>query len=236
VFGRFIPLTVSGLIHSRLLSHAGFNRPEAISKAALRQGWRESPGDDIEPYLVKLKTNDASASILFHVVSSQPHSLYVGRGSFLDQPGIPETIYRMSEDPMCVVNIFSPDGELDIWQEARLRMAFKRLTDATLERLEMLTGRVITYSFSRILAVVAASHNLDIAIVQRQWINQEAFRTSRDAAEKYRIVFGELLDHFSAVIGPRLLETNLREVHAALPGDAREILRAHEVLPEVYRL
>ncbi|MBI2333096.1 MAG: hypothetical protein HYU84_13225 [Chloroflexi bacterium] len=181
-----------------------------------------------------MKWGNAAGSILFNGVSNLPHSLFVSENLVLDEPGISTPILQRKDDLSCTVTLFSPDAALDAWQEIRLRRSFKLLCDRLLERFEAIAGRAIVDSFARMIAVYTASEYLNISILKRQLVNDEFFESSQEAAGHYSKVLNEFLDHFSAVIGPRLLASNLRDVRASFSSDVREILTYYTVLPEEY--
>lgn len=234
VSANFIPLSSYGLVHSNLLLHVERGR-QSLESLSSPDVVNHSNGK-FKPYLIKLRWRDAAGSILFNGESNPPHSLFVSRNTVIDEMGISEPILQLQNDPSCAVTMFSPDEGLDAWQELRLRKAFKLLYDRTLERIELLTGRAIIDSFARLMTAFAGEQRLDISIVKRQWVNNEFFASSDAAAEYYRLISNELLEHFSAVIGPRLLASNLREVLIVLPGESRDVLHDNAILPEGYIL
>lgn len=234
VSANFIPLSSYGLVHSNLLLHV--EREQQSLQTLDSLDIVNNSNGKANPYLIKMRWKDAAGSILFNGDSNPPHSLFVTRSTVLDEMGISEPILQLQNDPSCTVTMFSPDEGLDAWQELRLRKAFKLLYDRTLERIELLTGRAIIDSFARIMTAFAGDQELDITILKRQWVNNEFFVSSDAAANHYRVIFNELLEHFSAVIGPRLLASNLREVLIALPGESRDALHVHTILPEGYLL
>jgi hypothetical protein len=234
MFARFIPLSPYGLIHSNLLVHAEFHQYKRGFKIMESPVSVRNPGSESEPYLIKMKWSNASGSILFNGVSNMPHSLFISEDMVLDEVGISAPILQWKDDPSCAVTLFSPDATLDAWQELRLRVAFKLLYERLLERFELLTGRIIIDSFARIVESFSFEQKVDISITKRQLTNNEFFLHSQDAARQYTIYLGELLSHFSAVIGPRLLASNLREIFHLLPEDSRTILRTYTIVPEGY--
>ena len=134
------------------------------------------------------------------------------------------------------MTLFSPDAALSAWQELRLRRSFKLLCDQMLDRFESIAGRAIVDSFTRMITSYTSSRNLEISVLKRQLVNNEFFESPQEAAGHYRKVLLEFLEHFSAVIGPRLLASNLREIQALLSSDVHEILTYYTVLPEEYAL
>lgn len=232
---KFIPLSTHGLIHSNLLMRAEYLQQETGLRSIDDVPWAlETPDRKTDPYLVKMKWGNAAGSILFNGVSNLPHSLFVSENLVLDEPGISTPILQRKDDLSCTVTLFSPDAALDAWQEIRLRRSFKLLCDRLLERFEAIAGRAIVDSFARMIAVYTASEYLNISILKRQLVNDEFFESSQEAAGHYSKVLNEFLDHFSAVIGPRLLASNLRDVRASFSSDVREILTYYTVLPEEY--
>lgn len=234
MFLKFIPLSTHGLIHSNLLIHAEYRQHSDVFKLKEMPWNLEHAGSKTDPYLVKMKWDNAAGSVLFNGTSNLPHSLYISENLVLDEPGISAPILQRKDDPACIVTLFSPDPELEVWQELRLRRSFKMLCDRILERVEAIAGRAIIESFTRMIAVYTASTNLDISILKRQLVNNEFFRSPQEAGGHYRGILLEFLEHFSAVMGPRLLASNVREIHAALSTDVREILTYYTIVSEEY--
>lgn len=234
MFLKFIPLSTHGLIHSNLLIHAEYQQQADNFKLKERSWEFETSGSKTDPYLVKMKWDNAAGSILFNGTSNLPHSLYISENLVLDEPGISAPILQRKDDPSCVVTLFSPDAEMATWQELRLRRSFKMLCDRMLERVEAIAGRAIIESFTRMIAVYTTSANLDISILKRQLVNNEFFRSPQEAAGHYKNLLLEFLEHFSAVMGPRLLASNVRDIQAALSKDVREILTYYTIVPEEY--
>jgi hypothetical protein len=229
---KFIQLTPHGLIHSNLLTSIERHQRERGGQPRTFSGQVEYTSAGTDPYILRFQWDKAGGSILFNALTNQPHSLYVSGRTMIDQSGAAKTILDKKDEPSCKVVTYSPNAALEPWQEILIRNSFKVLADNLLERLETLTGRVITYSFSRILSAYANSKNLDISISQRQWINNHVFDTVESAAAVYREVFIELMEHFSAVIGPRLLESNLQDVFGNLSESSLRDLSQYGVLPQ----
>lgn len=235
MFLKFIPLSTHGLIHANLLAQAEHGQQEDSFELSNNAPWTfENSGGRTDPYLVKLKWKNAAGSILFNGVSNQPHSLFISENLILDELGISKLIPRQKDDQSCVVTLFSSDPAVDAWRELRLRRSFKLLCDCMLERLEMIAGRVILESFTRVIASFTSAENMDISILKRQLINNEFYRTSQEAAVQYRKVLEEFIEHFSSVLGPRLLLMTMREIYNSLSTDIREDLKFYKILPEEY--
>lgn len=234
MFAKFIPLTSHGLIHSNLLVQAELQQRKNEFNAS-EYPWETRNSDaGTDPYLIKLKWRHASGSILFNGVSSLPHSLFFTENLTLDESGISTPILQRRNDPSCIVTVFSPDSSLDAWQELRMRQSFKLLCDRMLERFELLAGRAIVDTFARVMVAFTVSHNLDISIIKRQLTNHEFFPTAQEAAQNYRLILRELTDHFYAVIGPRLLALNLREITSSLSPENQKLLKTYNILQEEY--
>jgi len=228
VFGAFIPLSTLGMVHFNLLLSASQFQTKAFFDT------RGNPVNGTDPYMIKMSMGHPVGSILYNGFSELPHSLLIAENNILDEVGIPDQLLQWKNDPVCAVTIFSFDPSLDAWQELALRKSVKYLYDRMLERCEIQTGRSIVESFTRIVAMFAAEQDINVSIIGRQWVNNEFFISTEDAAYYYRLAFNELLDHFSAVLGSRLLSSNLREVFAALPGGSREVIKRNMILPEGY--
>jgi hypothetical protein len=233
---NFIPLSPYGLVHSNLLLHIDQHSQESSQQMLENPGVIHPSAVRNNPYLVKIQWKDAAASILFNGNSTPPHSLFISKTTIRDELGISEPIIRLQNDPSGIVTVYSPREGVDAWNELHLRKAFEQLYNNMLGRIELLTGRAIIDSFTRIMSAFAGEQGLDISIQNRQWVNHELFFSTSMAASRYKAILSELLEHFSAVIGPRLLASNLREVFIALPNEARDVLTTHTILPEGYLL
>ena len=234
MFTKFIQLSTHGLVHSNLLLRAEYQQQENGVRSAELPWETNSSAERTDPYLIKMKWGNASGSILFNGVSNLPHSLYISENLILDEPGISTPILQRKDDPSCVITLFSPDPTMDAWQELRLRRSFKLLCDRMLERSELIAGRAIVETFTQVISSFTASEQIDISILKRQLVNNEFYRSSHEAAGQYRMVFGEFIDHFSAVFGSRLLLSNLREIRLALSSDIRDVLTYYKILPDEY--
>lgn len=232
MFARFVPLSPHGLMHSNLLLQAELQQETNGGQISART-W-ELEASSTEPCVVKLKWEDASGSILFNGLSNLPHSIFISEGMAVDESGISAPISQRRRDPSCITTVYPLDDSLDVWQEIRLRRLFKSLCDEILRRFELLAGRAIVESFGRIMAAFTTSKNLDISIVNRELVNHEFFPSSQIAAENYRVILNELLEHFSVVVGKRLLESNLREIFAVLPAESYKGLKLSNIVPEEY--
>ena len=228
VTAGFLPLTPIEMSHLALLWGAcQRQKEEAITpeRASLNNGGT---------YLLKVQLDTEVGSILYNGFAGLPYSLLVSPKKIIGEAGISENLLQMQSDPSCTAGLYLPDLSMDEWREIFLRKAFKQFYDCMLERCETQTGRSIVEAFGRLVSAFAAEHKLDISIEKRQWRNEEFFSTSKEAASYYNLALSELLDHFSAVIGPRLLAWNLREVFADLPEESRELLKNSKILPEGY--
>lgn len=234
VFAKFIPLSPHGLIHSNLLLQSELRQQEHGGQISARRWDVEASSAD--PCVVKLKWEDAAGSILFNGLSSLPHSIFISEGLTIDEPGISAPISQRRNDPSCMVTVYPADPALDAWQEIHLRRTFKSLCDDILARFASLAGHAMLDSFARIMAAFADSKNLDISIAKRELVNHEFFVSSRSAAGNYRVILNELLEHFSVVVGPRLLQSNLREIIAAFSREDSQVLKTYDLLPEQYLL
>ena len=234
MFTKFIPLSTHGLVHSNLLLRAEYQQQENGVRTSDLPWETNNSSEKVDPYLVKMKWENASGSILFNGVSNLPHSLYISENMILDEPGISTPILQRKDDPSCVITLFSPDPTMDAWQELRLRRSFKLLCDRMLERSELIAGRAIVETFAQVISSFTASEKIDISILKRQLVNNEFYVSSHEAAEQYRIILKEFIEHFSAVFGPRLLSSNLREIRLALSSDIRDVLTYYKILPDEY--
>jgi len=236
MFAKFIPLTMHGLIHSNLLMQAELQQ-RRNEFGASEYPWESQSSDaGTDPYLIKLKWRNASGSVLFNGVSNLPHSLFFTDDLILDEAGISTPIFQRRNDPSCIVTVFSPDPSLDAWQELRLRQLFKSLCDHMLERFELLAGRAIVDTFAQVIVTFTVSHNLDISIIKRQLTNHEFFPTSQAAAQNYKLILNELTEHFYALVGPRLLTSNLRDITSSLSPENQRLLKTYAILPDEYFL
>jgi hypothetical protein len=234
VFATFTPLSPQGLIQSNLFQQADSfqaDRSIFVHKSPVPM---DIFAADKQPKLVKFKWKHAVGSVLFYGAVDQPHTVFASENKFIDLPGVPDAVLHWNNDPTCEVTVFTPDPSLDAWQEILLRRLLKRLYDTMLERFEMQAGRAIVDSFARVVAAFADAQTMHVSIQNRRLVNTEFFATSRSAASSYRAIFGELLEHFSAVIGPRLIASNFREVFVALPPDDRDVIKRNNLLPEGY--
>jgi len=236
MYTKFIPLSTHGLVHSNLLLKAELQQQENGIHSSDLPWETNNSSDKIDPYLVKMKWENASGSILFNGVSNLPHSLYISENLILDEPGISTPILQRKDDPSCVITLFSPDPAMDAWQELRLRRSFKLLCDRMLERFELIAGRVIIESFAQVITSFTNSNHIDISILKRQLVNNEFYSGSQEAAEQYRAIIKEFIDHFSAVFGPRLLASNIHEIRVALSSDVRDVLEYYKILPDEYAI
>lgn len=230
MFVKFIPLSTHGLVHSHLLTRAEFHQKESEARSSDLSKILENSSQKTDPYLVKMKWENAAGSILFNGVSNLPHSLYISENMILDEPGISTTILQRKDDQSCVVTLFSCDPSMDVWCELRLRRSFKLLCDRLLERFELIAGRAIVESSTRVIAAFTESNQIDISVLKRQLVINEFYTNSQDAASHYRLVLKEFIDHFSAVIGSRLLSSNLRDIYNSLAADVREDLAYYKIL------
>lgn len=233
---KFIALTAEGAFHSNLLCHFRQRRAGADPVPFGESQFPATFHSGVEPYLLEMSWNGGAGSVLFNGLGDAPHSLYALEGVVREEVGIARSFVARRSDPSCSIAVFEGNLPFDPWREVCLRRSFKLFLDRALERLESLTGRLVTGSFARILAANASLRGLDMSIRERQWVNGEIFSSSQSAAEQYRRVTNELLDHYRGVIGPRLLASTMRAVHDALPGESREVLGAHAILPEEYKL
>lgn len=228
VYAAFTALSALGMVHFNLLWSAS----QFQGKANIET--RENPINGTDPYLIKIDFEHAAGSILYNGFTNIPHSLFFEGSKILDENGIPQQLMQLKNDPACAVTVIAFDPSLDVWQELILRKSVKFLYDRILESCEMQTGRSIVESFSRIAAMFAAEQNINVSVTGRRWINNEFFSSSENAAYYYRLAFTELFDHFSAVLGSRLLADNLRDAFASLPGGNREVIKRNMIIPEGY--
>lgn len=236
MFTRFIPLTAHGLIHSHLLMCAELHLPVHHFHPSDDAWFDKLNAKRDELSLIKLTWDNAAASILFDGVSSQPNSIYISENQILDEAGIAAPILRRKNEQSCMVALYTPTPAIAAWQEIRLRRSFRIFSETLLDKFEVLTGRAIIDSFSRMISVFTASENIEISFARRQLVNNEFYLSANEASQHYQAILRECLDHFSAVIGPRLMSANLREVYASLPADVREDIESFYVLPNGYLL
>ncbi len=220
-----------------LLSHLGMSHYWTALNSVRYQittmdGIKSLPLNSAEPYLVKMNLDGAEGSILYKGFSDLPHSLFISENTLLDEVGIPEKLLYWKNDPACQVSIFPFDPALESWQIIALRKAFKILYDRILERCEKQTGRSIVASFARIIALFSAEQSVNVSVEGSQWFDRDFYPSTEEAAYYYRLALNELLEHFSAVLGPRLLSSNLLEAYALMSAGNREVLQKNTIIPE----
>jgi hypothetical protein len=108
-----------------------------------------------------------------------------------------------------------------------LRSAFIQICESSLARFEVLTGHALVDSLVRLVNVAASRQSLEISIALRKLTDNEVFATPQQALYNYRRMLAELFEHFSAVIGPRLYVSTMREIIKKLP--AHELKTVHKL-------
>jgi hypothetical protein len=231
-YTKSISLSPFSLLMTKLLIQARSEKTEILESQKQLAEYLNATSIKSETTLLHLAWNNAAGVILF-TPHSDPHFNFISQDITLDEAGGYKILCEWSA-PQCAVTSLAPDLSVGAWQEYYLRRAFTDVCERILTRFEILTGRALVDSLVRLAAVFASRQNLDISITARKLVDREVFQSPQEAARNYRLLLGEIFDHFSAVIGPRLYASTLREIIKDLPEQERQILKSFDVFPKGY--
>lgn len=224
------PLSVQGLIVSRLIV-SGRGVSETSKPVSQLSDYLGSLSGQDQPQIVQLAWKEASGGVHFSGGNSPAYSLCVSRYTVLNGAGFDSVLSHRTESN-CRVVIHEPDLEQDAWLEYYLKRIFCEVYQQILNRFEHLTGRALTESLSRIVALHAARQNLQISVSNGELDDQEIFSSSQSAGQAYRQLLNEIFSQFTTVLGAGLLVTTLREVLGKLPDRDQMIIRSYKLFPE----
>jgi hypothetical protein len=231
-YAKSVPLSTFGLLTAKLLMQSrGASTEVFVRQTQITEHLASFSGRD-EAALVHLAWKNA-AGVIFFAPRSDPRFSFISQEMILDEAGSYAALCEWRE-PECAVTVFPPDLSVEAWQEYYLRSAFLSICENSLARFEALTGRALVDSLVRLVNVFTRRQNLEISITSRKLTDNEAFASPPQALYAYRLLLAELFDHFSAVIGPRLYASTLREIMKNLPKHEYEIARNFELLPKGY--
>ncbi len=228
-FVRLLPLSPLGVLMSKILIQSTQQcQPLTLSLAEQV----EKAGHAKEASILYLEGQNACGAILFPG-KAEVHAIHVTADGVYDGTGIPDNFLKPDGQPCAFVDVpFDPS--IDAWQEYVLRRAFAQICESTLSRFAGMAGRALVDSLIRLVVVFASRKQLDIKISSRLLVDQEVFANPSQAADHYRSLLTEMFSHFSAVIGPRLLASILREVVTSLPAPERNAAQQFSLVNEGY--
>jgi hypothetical protein len=231
-YTKSVSLSSFGLLMTKLLIQSTDKTDEEVVRRGELSECLSRIRKKNDVALVHLEWTNATGVIFFEH-GAIPSLHFVAKDVFLDESGS-YSILSEWDAPQCKVSLFLPDPRIDAWREYLLRSAFARICEGQISRFEILTGRALSDSLVRLVAVFAARQGLDISIMARKLEDREAFSSSQEAALRYGQLLGEMFKHFSSVIGSRLHVSALREIVKGLPQLEYQILRDYELLPQGY--
>lgn len=231
-YTKTVSLSSFGLLMTKLLIQTSSLKTEAFTRQNQLGEYLTTIHSKNETTLLFLAWKNASGAIFF-APNADPHFNFISQDIVLDEAGNFKILYGWSE-PQCALTVFSPDLSVEAWQEFYLRSAFAQICENILIRFETLTGRALVDSLVRLVAVFATRQNLNISITARKLLDHEVFSSPQNAAQSYRLLLSEMFEHFSAVIGPRLHASTLREIIKNLPEHEHQIIHTFELLPKGY--
>ncbi|MDP1546116.1 MAG: hypothetical protein Q8L87_08840 [Anaerolineales bacterium] len=226
-----IPLSSFGLLLSGLSMQLQGAQAEELSTPEKLSGFFNSKTRVMEPSLVQLNWRYSAGLVFFPERKDTPHSIYVSSETVLDVDGV-SYAFDEWEDSKCEASVYFPDSSVELWQEYRLRRLFADICSPVLARFEVLTGHALMESLVRLMMIFASNHDLDISISSRSLVNREVFFSAEIAASTYRTFLSEIFEHCSAVIGPRLLASTLREIVTELPAADKDMIKSYRLLPK----
>jgi hypothetical protein len=229
-YAKSIPLSSFGLLLAGLSLQMQNGHSEAMANPGDVTNFFKSRTRVVEPSLFQIKWRSSAGIVFFPDGRVSPHSIYVSNDSVVDESGISRAFHEW-EDPTCEASVYFPDASMDLWQEYRLHRLFVDICMPVLSHFERLTGRALMDSLVRLMMMYTSNHDLDISISTRQVVNREVFFSSEVAAHKYQSYLSEMFRHCSAVLGPRLLASLLRDVVAELPEADRDLVKKYALLP-----
>lgn len=229
-YAKSIPLSSFGLLLTGLSLQMQNGQPEALANPGEVANFFKSRTRVVEPSLFQVKWRSSAGIVFFQDGKASPHSIYVSNDTTVDESGINRAFHEW-EDPTCEASVYFPDASMDLWQEYRLHRLFADICTPVLSHFERLTGRALMDSLVRLMMMYTSNHDLDISISTRQVVNREVFFSSEVAAHKYQTYLSEIFRHCSAVIGPRLLASLLRDAVAELSEADRDLIKKYALLP-----
>jgi hypothetical protein len=229
-YAKSIPLSSFGLLLTGLSLQMQNGQSEAMANPRDVANFFKSRTRVVEPSLFQVKWRSSAGIVFFSDGKSSPHSIYVSNDTVVDESGISRAFHEW-EDVTCEASVYFPDTSMDLWQEYRLHRLFADICLPVLTHFERLTGRALMDSLIRLMMMYTSNHDLDISISTRQVVNREVFFSSEVAAHKYQSYLSEVFRHCSAVIGPRLLASLLREVVSELSVSDRDLIKKYALVP-----
>jgi hypothetical protein len=229
-YAKTILLSPLGLLLTGISLQMQDAQPEEIASAGDVAAFFKSKNRLVGSSLFQFNWHSSAGLVFFPDDREPPYSVYVSKETVLDEVGV-SRVFHDWEDTGCKASVYFPDSSVDLWQEYRLRRLFAYICKPMLERFEILTGRVLMDSLVRLMMIFSSEHDLDISISSRSLINREVFFSSELAAHKYQLYLNEIFQHCSAVIGPRLLASVLREILSELPEVDRGLLKTYSLVP-----
>jgi hypothetical protein len=229
-YAKTISLSPLGLLLTGISLQMQDAQPEEIASSGDVAAFFKSKNRLVGSSLFQFNWHSSAGLVFFPDNRESPHSVYVSKEIVLDEIGV-SRVFHVWEDTDCKASVYFPDSSVDLWQEYRLRRLFACICKPVLERFELLTGRALMDSLIRLMMIFASEHDLDISISSRSLVNREVFFSSELAAHKYQMYLNEIFQHCSAVIGPRLLASVLREILSELPEVERGLLKTYSLVP-----
>jgi len=228
-YAKTIPLSPLGLLLTGISLQMQDAQSEEIASSGDVAAFFKSKNRLVGSSLFQFNWHSSSGLVFFPDDRESPYSVYVSKEVVLDEIGV-SRVFHDWEDTNCSASVYYPDSSVDLWQEYRLRRLFAYICKPMLDRFELLTGRALMDSLIRLMMIFASEHDLDISISSRSLVNQEVFFSSELAAHKYQLYLNEIFQHCSAVIGPRLLASVLREILSGLPEVDRGLLKTYSLV------
>lgn len=229
-YAKTIPLSPLALLLTGISLQMQDAQSEEIASSGEVAAFFKSKNRLVGSSLFQFNWRSSAGLVFFPDDRESPYSVYVSQETIVDETGV-SRVFHNWEDVNCTASVYFPDSSVDLWQEYRLRRLFASICKPTLERFELLTGRALMDSLVRLMMIFSSDHNLDISISSRSLVNREVFFSSELAAHKYQMYLNEIFQHCSAVIGPRLLASVLREILSDLPEVDRELLKTYSLVP-----
>lgn len=232
-YAKSIPLSPQGMLIYKLLIQNVEGKPEAITGPAEIAGFFETQKQTPDASLVKLEWENSMGAVLLLGPSSSPYSLFVSSEYLYDQTGIAPAILN-PEHPSCSATVFGADQSVKAWQEVLLRSIFGHVSENVLSRIQMVTGRAVVDSLTRLIVTFASRRGLDIRISSLKVVDGEVFPSPQQAADHYQLLFTEMFMRLSGIIGPRLTTSTLWEVDASLSAQERAVISTFSLLSKGY--
>lgn len=134
-----------------------------------------------------------------------------------------ETTCEVSRYPFC---------DTLAWQENSLHFGFTLLAEQVVSRYEELAGGVLLRKMEDSINSMARIQSWNIAFIDKSVDDIQTFASLQQAVTVYRAIFQSVFTHTSAVIGPKLLLSSVREGIELLSPPVQVALHQNNLLGE----